>query len=164
MHASDAREPEAVNLPTHDAGSVLELWLVHTAGMDQNLGPAHDNSGTTAGFSKSTTRAAQSEEQAEPSTTLSSAVDVLTFVLHTWHDVLGEPITPLDDFFDLGGGSVEALRMCGRVTATLGRTVPVSAIFDHRTAEQFAGYLASTLGRRSPATLRSTGEQNARQP
>ncbi|MDL4816960.1 AMP-binding protein [Actinomadura opuntiae] len=60
-------------------------------------------------------------------------------------DVLGLPSVPPDaDFFSLGGDSLAAGRLSGRLTAALGAPVPLSAVFESPTP---AGLTARIAGR-----------------
>ncbi|GAA2127419.1 AMP-binding protein [Actinomadura napierensis] len=60
-------------------------------------------------------------------------------------DVLGLPHVPPDaDFFSLGGDSLAAGRLSGRLTAALGAPVPLSAVFESPTP---AGLTARIAGR-----------------
>jgi amino acid adenylation domain-containing protein len=57
-------------------------------------------------------------------------------------DVLGRPDVPVDvSFFDLGGTSLEAGRVCTRLAARLGQAVAVSWLYQCPTAAGFAGRL-----------------------
>lgn len=47
-----------------------------------------------------------------------------------WEELLGVPVsTPFADFFDLGGGSLQAVRLQGRLSAQLGCRLGLEAIF-----------------------------------
>jgi acyl carrier protein len=59
-----------------------------------------------------------------------------------WQDLLGLPrVGRNDDFLELGGHSLSAVRLMSKVSAELGRTVPVDALFAQRTLGGFADYL-----------------------
>ncbi|MER7004915.1 amino acid adenylation domain-containing protein [Dactylosporangium sp. NPDC000555] len=84
------------------------------------------------------------ESTTEPVATLLAAQpdDVTPMLCALFADVLGhDRVDPDDDFFALGGDSLAALRVTGRVRAVLGRDLDVRAVFDHPTA----GRLASVL-------------------
>lgn len=58
-------------------------------------------------------------------------------------DVLGRAAVPLDaDFFALGGTSLAAGRLCGRLTAALGLPVTLLTIFDAPTVHGLAAWVA----------------------
>jgi thioesterase domain-containing protein/acyl carrier protein len=60
----------------------------------------------------------------------------------TWSDVLGITSISIDDnFFDIGGHSLAAVRMFARVEAVLGVKLPISAIFTSPTVRHFAQIL-----------------------
>ncbi len=61
-------------------------------------------------------------------------------LLAVWRDVLDAATAGVDDsFFDLGGTSLDAMRLCLLVErATGGQLVPVSALLDHPTVRRFA--------------------------
>ncbi|MFE3195059.1 amino acid adenylation domain-containing protein [Nocardia sp. NPDC059240] len=70
-----------------------------------------------------------------------------------------------DDFFELGGNSLLAMRLAGRLGATLDRKVPVEMVFDHATvaalalavgsatAGAFAALAPQPRGERAPLSL-----------
>ena len=66
-----------------------------------------------------------------------------------WEELLGvRPIGVTDDFFALGGNSLQVIRLLGRITRLHGQELPVSVMFSGRpTVEQLAREL-----RRGPAT------------
>ncbi|MEH0418319.1 amino acid adenylation domain-containing protein [Streptomyces sp. B21-083] len=61
-------------------------------------------------------------------------------------EVLGtEAIGPHDDFFDLGGDSLTALRLTGRVSVLTGQELCVREVFTYPTAAELADHMAGTL-------------------
>ncbi|MEU8659603.1 condensation domain-containing protein [Actinoplanes philippinensis] len=84
------------------------------------------------------------ESTTEPVATLLAAPpgDVTPTLCTFFADVLGrDRVGPDDDFFALGGDSLAALRVTGRVRAALGRDLDVRAVFDHPTAGRLAAVL-----------------------
>ncbi|NJM32162.1 MAG: AMP-binding protein [Limnobacter sp.] len=60
-------------------------------------------------------------------------------LLNLWRDILGlEDIGTQDDFFDLGGHSIHAIKLSSRAQMELGIQIPVAAIFDYSTIEALA--------------------------
>ncbi|WP_137234174.1 non-ribosomal peptide synthetase [Streptomyces sp. BPSDS2] len=65
--------------------------------------------------------------------------DAEGLVAEVWTEVLGlDRVGALDDFFDLGGHSLLATRVVARIRAAAGLSVPLRALFAHRTVEAFA--------------------------
>jgi thioesterase domain-containing protein/acyl carrier protein len=63
---------------------------------------------------------------------------------HVWETTLGiQPISVTDDFFDLGGNSLVAVRLIAQIWKDFGEKVPIDALFEGATIEQ----LAQTIGR-----------------
>ena len=59
-----------------------------------------------------------------------------------WEELLGQaPIGVRDDFFQRGGHSLLAVRLCRRIEQALGRSVPVLAVFEAPTVEELARWL-----------------------
>ncbi|MFJ2867759.1 amino acid adenylation domain-containing protein [Kitasatospora sp. NPDC087314] len=72
-----------------------------------------------------------------------------------WADVLGVPEVGADDnFFHLGGDSLTAVRVVGRVFDVFGMVSPYT-IFDAPTLAEFAAAVTSAAGGRRPAPVRS---------
>ncbi|NGY62591.1 amino acid adenylation domain-containing protein [Lentzea sp. NEAU-D13] len=68
--------------------------------------------------------------------------DLERTVVRVWADVLGvADVGVTDDFFDLGGHSLVAVRVQARLREALGRDVPLRMIFGAPVAEDFAALL-----------------------
>jgi len=68
-------------------------------------------------------------------------------LLGVWREVLGVPaIGVRDNFFALGGQSLQAVRMLSRVRATFQIQLPIQIIFDHPTIEGLAAQIESRQG------------------
>jgi acyl carrier protein len=82
-------------------------------------------------------------------------------VADAWAEVLHRDDIGLhDNFFDLGGNSLSAMRMVARIEQAGGRTVRPAAVFQAPTVEQLAALLSEedATGDASPlVTLRGTG-------
>lgn len=69
-----------------------------------------------------------------------------------WENVLNvRPIGVRDQFFALGGHSLLAVRVAAQVEKTLGRKLPVAAIFQHRTIDKLAALLRASELRYVPS-------------
>jgi thioesterase domain-containing protein len=72
-----------------------------------------------------------------------------------WEDVLGvRGIGIRDDFFDLGGNSLLAMRMLQRAEIACGKVILPAALFTNATVEHLAGEIARDVIEDSPALLR----------
>lgn len=66
---------------------------------------------------------------------------------HIWETVLAtHPIGVTDNFFDLGGHSILALRLASEIKKHLGATLPLSLIFQTPTIEHIATHLSTQSG------------------
>jgi 3-oxoacyl-(acyl-carrier-protein) synthase/acyl carrier protein len=78
--------------------------------------------------------------------------DIEQGLARIWQDVLGgEPASPSDDFFDLGGDSLLATQVLSRITNLFGCTIPADDFFENPT---IAGLAA--LVRQSSQTIAET--------
>jgi aspartate racemase len=68
--------------------------------------------------------------------------DVESRLLRIWESVLGRgAISVDDDFFDMGGHSLLAVRLMDRIEREMGRRLPLSALFQAPTVERMAALL-----------------------
>ncbi|MBU6954598.1 non-ribosomal peptide synthetase [Hahella sp. HN01] len=66
-------------------------------------------------------------------------------IIEVWRDVLGQSaIKPEDDFFLLGGQSLQSIQVANRLSARIGREVPVTLIFQSPTVAALAQALFAT--------------------
>jgi non-ribosomal peptide synthetase component F/thioesterase domain-containing protein len=76
-------------------------------------------------------------------------------LLAIWEDVLGvRGIGIRDDFFDLGGNSLLAMRMLQRAELACGKVILPAALFRNPTVEHLAGEIAREVIDESPTLLR----------
>lgn len=70
----------------------------------------------------------------------------LNFVRNVWIELIGnEIISDTDNFFDLGGNSILALQMIGRIKEKFKINVPIRYVFDNPTINQIAGYIDKSI-------------------
>jgi amino acid adenylation domain-containing protein len=68
-------------------------------------------------------------------------------VLQAWREVvLRDDIGDDDDFFDLGGVSIHAMRIATRLRKIFGRHVDVRLVFDHPTVREMAAVISERVG------------------
>lgn len=85
-------------------------------------------------------------------------------LLAIWEEVLGiKDIGIREDFFDLGGNSLLAMRMLHRVELATGKVLLPSALFTHATVEDLAEEIAREAIDDSPSLLR-VQESGSRSP
>lgn len=80
---------------------------------------------------------------AETETEATAPADNLELqLLMLWEEILGvQPIRVDDNFFNLGGHSLMALRLFTAIEAQFGRSLPITALFQAPTVSQFAATL-----------------------
>jgi len=71
--------------------------------------------------------------------------EITAALMRIWHDVLGVPVEPDDDFFDLGGDSFEAVRILTRIRSELGCDISPVELFDRPTIEELVPLMARFL-------------------
>ncbi|XXF81265.1 myxochelin non-ribosomal peptide synthetase MxcG [Myxococcaceae bacterium GXIMD 01537] len=75
----------------------------------------------------------------DASTSDTSATESERLVLRVWEQVLGlSGMSARDDFFELGGQSLQTIQVANRLSVALGREVPVATVFRHPTAAGLA--------------------------
>ncbi|RKH62922.1 myxochelin non-ribosomal peptide synthetase MxcG [Corallococcus aberystwythensis] len=96
----------------------------------------------------------------ESAALLASATPLERTVLEVWEQVLGRAATSLqDDFFELGGQSLQSIQVANRLGIAVGRDVPVATVFKHPTvsglaqALQGGGTGSADAGGLTPAML-----------
>lgn len=64
-------------------------------------------------------------------------------ILRTWEEILGQRgLTAQDDFFELGGQSLQTIQVTSWLSVKLNHEIPIATIFRHPTAAQLAAALA----------------------
>jgi amino acid adenylation domain-containing protein len=120
----------AARLPEHMIPSVF-VWLDHLpqtpdGKIDRQALPTPDAS-----------RPEHAPVYRAPQTALESSVAAL------WSDLLGiSSVGVDDDYFDLGGSSLIAVRLMAQIKAQHGRSLPISILFKARTVQQLATIIA----------------------
>lgn len=67
-------------------------------------------------------------------------------ILRTWEEILGQRgLTVQDDFFDLGGQSLQTIQVTSWLSARLNCEIPIATIFRYPTAAQLAAALSPTV-------------------
>ncbi len=68
-------------------------------------------------------------------------------IIDTWQQVLGQrTISADDDFFLLGGQSLQTIQVANRLSAALNDDIPVTLLFEHPTVRQLAAALEDRQG------------------
>jgi amino acid adenylation domain-containing protein len=83
-------------------------------------------------------------------------------LVRIWEELLGRPgIGVTDDFFDLGGHSMLALRMMARIRRELGVELPMAALLDRPTVARLAELIAGAAAARATplVPLRAQGTE-----
>jgi len=79
---------------------------------------------------------------------------VETSVARIWESVLGvSPIGRHDDFFDLGGTSIQSARVLAQIEEAFGASLPPSILTEHGTVEKLAALIAGHVVIPSPGPL-----------
>lgn len=116
-----------------DTEALLASWL--SRGGDNQDEPAEAD--LLPGRVTPVTEAATRQTDADPDTA-SQAVTILERVFKLWSSALSVQVGIDDDFFRLGGGSLEALRTCAQLGRQVGLSVPVRWLFEDRVVAAFA--------------------------
>jgi nonribosomal peptide synthetase MxcG len=92
---------------------------------------------STGKIDRAELRRAPITEERVPTSSTGTGLEHL--VLRVWAEVLGvSGVSAKDDFFDLGGQSLQSIQVANRLSVELGREVPVATVFRHPTAEGLA--------------------------
>ncbi|WP_224244035.1 myxochelin non-ribosomal peptide synthetase MxcG [Hyalangium gracile] len=96
----------------------------------------------------------------EDASTIAAATELERVVLQVWEQVLGvSAVSAQDDFFELGGQSLQTIQVANRLSVALNREVPVATVFRYPTAAGLAQALEqgseaqSAAGGLTPAML-----------
>jgi nonribosomal peptide synthetase MxcG len=89
-----------------------------------------------------------------------------SIVLRVWQEVLVQDgFSIQDDFFELGGQSLQTIQVANRLGAELGHDISVSTIFQHPTAAELSRALAAEIGIvHDLSDLASRNETKSQQP
>ncbi len=86
-------------------------------------------------------------------------------VRKVWREVLGTAdFGGDDDFFLLGGQSLQTIKVANRLSAELGREVPVATLFEYPSLAALAGYLSNGISNRLATNLEEKLLADARLP
>ena len=81
-------------------------------------------------------------------------------VARLWEDVLGvAQVGVRDDFFDLGGHSLRALRLVTRIAAEIGVRLPAAVVFRHRTVEELVAAIRTSVPWSPIVPIQARGSQ-----
>ncbi|MFB1485352.1 amino acid adenylation domain-containing protein, partial [Corallococcus sp. RDP092CA] len=87
----------------------------------------------------------------EASTRVVARTPLQLQLVRIWEETLGvSPIGIRDDFFDLGGHSMLAVQLMGRIQQATGRNLPLASLFQASTVEQLAALLEQEARAWSP--------------
>jgi nonribosomal peptide synthetase MxcG len=113
---------------------------------------------STGKLDRTALRHAPPTGESAPVTT--AATELERVVLHVWEQVLGvSGVSAQDDFFELGGQSLQSIQVANRLGVALGREVAVATVFRYPTAAALAQALergteaGSDSGGLTPAML-----------
>src|SRR5437660_603929 len=85
-------------------------------------------------------------------------------LINIWQDVLGITSISVDDnFFDVGGNSLLAVRLCTRIEKAFHIKLPLATLIEAQTVEQLAGVLSENV-RRSWSPLVEMQPKGSRLP
>ncbi|MFY0566288.1 myxochelin non-ribosomal peptide synthetase MxcG [Archangium lansingense] len=83
----------------------------------------------------------------ESSSAAATTTELERVVLNVWEQVLGASgLSAQDDFFELGGQSLQSIQVANRLGVALGREVPVATVFRYPTAAALAQALEHGAG------------------
>ncbi len=95
-------------------------------------------------FNRHTAQPERALSQAPNATDQKTDTNPQAIILAVWRDMFGDPaIGPDDDFFELGGDSLFAVRIATRLSEVLDAEIPAAAMFEGRTVAGVADLLAS---------------------
>ena len=135
-------------------GSGLPLLMISPLDIEHGLSArARLRSQRTAGVPSQTTTVSTAGAPSSTATLTSGGMEGVEQQLAlVWADLLGTDVIAADDnFFELGGHSLLATRVLARVDRDFGVRLPLRAIFDAPTVEQFASLIVAQM--RSAGTL-----------
>jgi thioesterase domain-containing protein/acyl carrier protein len=86
-------------------------------------------------------------------------------LIQIWEDILDvRPLGIKDNFFDLGGHSMLAMRLMTRIEKSFGYKLPLASLFQGATVENLAGLLSQDTGTPSWSTLVPIQPLGSRRP
>ncbi|HJQ68349.1 MAG TPA: alpha/beta fold hydrolase [Blastocatellia bacterium] len=152
LRAGDLRAFLKQSLPSHMIPSAFIFLnafpLNHNGKLDRQALPAPDRAEDALNEDYV---AARSELEAE--------------LVRIWEEVLNiKPLGVRDNFFEIGGHSLLAVRLRAQIEKAFGDTLPVSILFQHPTIEELAGYLSSRVQPPSWSPLVAIQSEGSRPP
>lgn len=94
---------------------------------------------------------ARIELQSEPAASVGAPeTPIEQFIASLWQDIFGQPVESVDaNYFELGGDSLNAMRILLKIEEALGLRPPLALVFTHATVGRFAAGLLDLISARA---------------
>lgn len=145
---SGTSAPGPADVRTHMAGVLPEYMVPSEAIIVDHFAFGPNGKADTSRLAAPGQSAGRSLAGAQPT----GAIE--TLIAEVWSEVLGlEQISPHDDFFALGGHSLMAIRVVGRLKKRMKLTIPMTAVFEHPKLRSLAQHVENEIRAQMAARL-----------